>query len=85
MPRAPKLDFLTAAETAQKVGLSDTHVRRLCRDGIFPHAQQVGHLWLIPPGDIEKYMLLCEGVRNATPGRKRPYYPRIKKRGPRKE
>lgn len=81
MPRAPKLDFFTVPEAAEKIGLSAHQIRILCNRGILSHAEQRGRFWFIPSVDVEKYIAFRNGQRDIKTKEKRPYYPRLKKRG----
>lgn len=48
-------NYLTIAEVAQKINLSQNHVTRLCREGKFAEAVKVGRAWLIPAEAVESY------------------------------
>ena len=48
-------NYLTIAEVAQEVNLSQNHVTRLCREGKFAGAVKVGRAWLIPIEAVESY------------------------------
>lgn len=42
------LDYLTAAETAEKWGISDIRVTKLCNEGRVDGSIRKGFMWLIP-------------------------------------
>ena len=42
------MDYLTAAETAEKWGISDRRVTKLCNEGRVDGAIRKGFMWLIP-------------------------------------
>lgn len=79
MPRAPKVEFFTVTEMCEKVGMSGAQVRKLCRDGIIPHAVLRGHLWIIPVQDVDHFIEFRGEIRNQNTGRKLPYRPRFRK------
>lgn len=41
-------DYITTLTAAAKLGLSDGHVRRLCREGAVKGAQLLGKTWMVP-------------------------------------
>lgn len=47
------MDYLTAEEIAEKWGISDRRVTKLCNEGRIPGAIRKSFLWLIP-GDAIK-------------------------------
>ena len=47
-------EFLTAAEAAQIVGISDRHIRRLARAGDIP-AYRFGKLWKFDPKELREF------------------------------
>ena len=54
--------MLSAAEVAERLGITQRRVSVLCRNGRFPRAQKVGSFWAIPEGDVNDY-------RPGKPGR----------------
>lgn len=41
-------DYLTTKQAAEDLGLEESHIRRLCGQGIIEGAVRVGGRWLIP-------------------------------------
>lgn len=56
------MDYLTAAETAEKWGISDRRVTKLCNEGRVKGAIRKGIMWLIP-ANTEKPQELKRGVK----------------------
>ena len=56
------MDYLTAAETAEKWGISDRRVTKLCNEGRVDGIIRKGFMWLIP-AETEKLMELKRGVK----------------------
>ena len=63
-------DYLTIAEVAQKNGLSQSYVSRLCRSGALYGAIKVGKTWLIPIETAESQFKNNHSLAGAVgPGR----------------
>jgi excisionase family DNA binding protein len=61
---AKSLDrFLTTAEAARRLAISERRVRILIEEGRLP-ARKLGHQWIIHPDDLER-----DEVKNRRPGR----------------
>ena len=56
------MDYLTAAEAAEKWGISDRRVTKLCNEGRVEGAIRKGYMWLIPANG-EKPQELKRGVK----------------------
>ncbi len=52
----------TVNEAAAELGVHPSRVRAMIYAGQFPHAEQIGPVWTITPGDLAK-------VRVRKPGR----------------
>ena len=50
------MPYLTVNETAIVMHLSDSRIRHYLLAGKFPKALRAGKIWLIPEGDIKKFM-----------------------------
>lgn len=48
-----QIRYLTTAEAAEALGVSDSFVRRLCRDGKL--GQRIGRNWAVTKDDVERY------------------------------
>lgn len=59
------MEYLTAAETAEKWGISDRRVTKLCNEGRVKGAIRKGFMWLIP-NNTEKPQELKRGVKPTT-------------------
>jgi excisionase family DNA binding protein len=55
--------FLSTAEAAERLGISERRVRVLVNEGRLP-ARKLGHQWIIDPDDLER-----DAVRKRSPGR----------------
>lgn len=55
--------WLDTATTAHLLGHSQATVRRLCEEGAFPGAYQlgVGGHWRIPQQDVQAFLDACRG------------------------
>lgn len=50
-------DFLSVTETARATGLSRTRILAIIHDGSGRlNAEKVGGVWIIPAGDVEKFI-----------------------------
>ncbi|MET0623648.1 MAG: helix-turn-helix domain-containing protein [Pyrinomonadaceae bacterium] len=47
--------LLSTFEVAARLNVDSSTVRLWCRQGRFPHAQQVGRDWVIPEDDLLKF------------------------------
>lgn len=54
--------FMTVTAAAGELGVTDTRVRRLCREGRFPGAAKLGAVWYIPRASVR-------GHKRVPPGR----------------
>lgn len=48
-------EYITASEAMEILGLSRSHVSRLCTAGRFEGAQRLGNMWLIPRKAVEEH------------------------------
>jgi hypothetical protein len=44
------MDYISAAQAAEKWGISSKRVQVLCKVGGIPGIERIGHAWLIPKG-----------------------------------
>ncbi len=50
-------DFLSVTEAARKIGLSRQRVLAIIHDGSGRlNAEKIGGVWIIPAGDVEKFI-----------------------------
>lgn len=42
------MDYISAAQAAEKWGISIKRVQILCKEGRIPRIERIGHAWLIP-------------------------------------
>jgi excisionase family DNA binding protein len=50
-------DFLSVSEAARETGLSRTRILAIINDGSGRlNAEKVGGVWIIPAGDVEKFI-----------------------------
>ena len=42
------MEYMSCPEAAQKWGISERRVQRLCEDGRIPGVSKIGYMWLIP-------------------------------------
>jgi excisionase family DNA binding protein len=50
-------DFLSVTEAARKIGLSRQRVLAIIHDGSGRlNAEKIGGVWIIPTGDVEKFI-----------------------------
>ena len=47
------MEYMSCPEAAQKWGISERRVQRLCEDGRIPGVSKIGYMWLISK-DAEK-------------------------------
>lgn len=48
------ITWLTSKETAERLGVDDSYIRRLCGQGEF-RAVKKGYTWLIDPESVEEW------------------------------
>ena len=44
------MEYMSCPEAAQKWGISERRVQRLCEDNRIPGISKIGYMWLIPKG-----------------------------------
>jgi excisionase family DNA binding protein len=69
--------FLTTEAVSERLELSETLVRRYCREGRFPGAFQVRREWLVPIAAVEAFVKRPRGKPRKEPeeGRKGGWVP----------
>ena len=56
-------NYVDAPDAAKMLNVSQTRVRRLCREGRFPGAAKVGSSWIIPREAVLNHKPLPPGVK----------------------
>lgn len=53
-----KMEFLNTKQAAEYLGVTQKHISKLCRLGIFKNAQQSwdSHPWKIPKSDLDAFL-----------------------------
>ena len=59
-------NYVDAPDAAKMLNVSQTRVRRLCREGRFPGATKVGSSWIIPREAVLNHKPLPPGVKSRS-------------------
>ena len=59
-------NYVDAPDAAKMLNVSQTRVRRLCREGRFPGAAKVGSSWIIPREAVLNHKPLPPGVKSRS-------------------
>lgn len=54
-PTQPDSPYLTAREAAQRIGVSHSYLKRMCRQGRIAGAFKIAYVWVMTPQALDEF------------------------------